>query len=161
MHAWAVAWMLCAAGPAAAQIAPVAEYGAHAMTTDNASLYGWAGSRSANSAQKVVMDFCREWTGKECRLLGVFKNTCQGFASDEKNTPYRGVDNDPRKAMREAMAACFHASGEAQQCRLRKLPLCVGKDYVDSTFSARKKWEPANYDEQLRIWTEEAKRGFR
>lgn len=144
-----------------APIVPVVEYGAHAMTTDNASLFGGTGSVTANSAQKVVMDFCQERTGKECKVLGVFKDTCQGFAFDQKNTPYRGVDNDPRKAVRQAMAACVRASGKAGQCRLWKLPICAGNDYVGSDFNASKEWAPGEYDAQVRAWSAAAERGLR
>lgn len=142
-------------------ILPVIEYGAHAMTTDNESLFGGTGSLSSNSAQKLVLDYCRERTGKECKVLAFFKDTCQVFAFDRKNTPYRGIDNDPRKAVSEAMGACFRASGKAGQCRLWRLPICAGNDYVGSDFNASKKWAPGEYDAQVRAWSMAAERGLR
>lgn len=140
--------------------APVVEFGAHAMTSDNALLFGATGKLSARDAEGVVVNFCQEKSGKPCRSLGFFKDSCQGFAFDQRNTPYRGVDTDPRKAAGEAMASCARASGKGQ-CRLWKLPICAGNDYVGSDYNASKRWGPGEYDAQVQAWTAEARNGLR
>jgi hypothetical protein len=141
-------------------VVPVIEYGAHVLAADNKSLFGGTGYLSARDAQEGVLGFCQERTGTDCRSLGFFKDTCQGFAFDRQNRPYKGVDTDPRKAVRQAMAACVRESGKGQ-CQLQKLPICAGNDYVGSDFNASKEWGPGEYDAQVRSWTATAERGLR
>ncbi|MGJ7526612.1 DUF4189 domain-containing protein [Variovorax sp. GB1P17] len=141
-------------------IVPVIEYGAHVLAADNKSLFGGTGYLSARDAQEGVLRFCEERSGTACRSLGFFKDTCQGFAFDRQNRPYKGVDTDPRQAVRQAMAACVRESGKGQ-CQLQKLPICAGNDYVGSDFNASKKWGPGEYEAQVRSWTATAERGLR
>ena len=130
------------------------------MTTDNASLFGATGKLSAKGAEDVVVNFCQERSGKPCRSLGFFKETCQAFVFDQRNTPFKGVDNDPRRAVRQAMTECAQVSGKAQ-CTLWKLPICAGNDYVGSDYNAGKRWAPGEYEAQVQSWMADAKRGVR